>query len=204
MDASELTYLREFNYLCCTKDTSGGGGGPGTTGPTGPSGGGTGPTGAQGLGGTATNTGATGPTGPIGSPVKSFTIYVDYFSGSSIQRVLIHPGLFDPSTGLSAGGTYTTDQSPYLTFYTLPSINLRGLAYNMVAYCNVSGYLANGSWQQIPGINLSPTKVNFTFPEEYGMNINNLVLGNINGGNSTTKSTFPVTDFLGYVTITFM
>ena len=32
MDASELTYLREFNYLCCNSSNNGGGGGEGDDG----------------------------------------------------------------------------------------------------------------------------------------------------------------------------
>jgi hypothetical protein len=175
MDSSELTYMKKYNGNCCNSTGSS----------------------------IVNENGPTGPPGPSGV-VKSYTLYLDYSTPNSISRIYIPPGLFNSESGLSEGGVYDSDQDSNLIFSGLQNISLRSLTYNMTAYINVLGYLANNQWQQIPGVNISATKINLVVTEENTVQINNLTLGNINGGQLNVKSTFPYADFLASVSITFV
>jgi hypothetical protein len=135
---------------------------------------------------------------------ESFTIYVDFSNANSISRVYIPPGLFPDSTGLNKGGIYDSDQESYLVFKELQSITLNGTVHTMVSQFNVIGYLTTGTWQQVPGGNLSSTKINISIPLPNYVKINNFTLGNINGGNFAVKSTFPYPDFLASVTLRYV
>jgi hypothetical protein len=74
----------------------------------------------------------------------------------------------------------------------------------MIAYINVLGYLADDKWKQIPGVNISDTKINLNVTGSNELQINNLILENINGNQLSVKSTFPYDDFLASISITFV
>ena len=174
MDSSELTYMKKYNIELCC----------GTNG---------------------RNIGPTGSPGPSAT-IKSFSIFLGYGSQTGINRIYIPPGLFTIESGLSEGGTYTEDVGPYLVFSNLSSVTFTGLSNTMAAYINVLGYLSNNQWQQIPGVNIGSgaTKINFYVTESNALLITNLILGNINGGQTISTSTFPFEGFLGCITITFI
>jgi hypothetical protein len=74
----------------------------------------------------------------------------------------------------------------------------------MIAYINVLGYLVNNTWKQIPGVNISDDKINLIVTGSNELQITDLILGNINGGQLNVKSTFPYTGFLASLSITFV
>ena len=141
-------------------------GGPtGNTGPTGPTGetGPSGPTGATGAESTVTgptgNTGATGPTGPTGETgpagaLTFFSLYLRYTSGGQLDQLYIPPGLFNVGSGLSAGGTFTSNQGTDLVFTGGTSISMQNTTYNQLSMINgVSWQNLGTEWINIPNTN---------------------------------------------------
>ena len=220
MDASELTFLRQYNAIigCCPSaepcGCTGGGGGPGGPGPTGPTGpyggppGDIGPTGPTGEYGPTGETGPTGPTGEVGptGPValqKYFTMYVSYDTAVAISSVYIPPGLYGPlaDPNLQLGGVFTDNVGSDLIFRDAPvppavigpglfNITMNNLTFPIMTGFQGIGWIASGIWQVIPVQYYGVNKLTFYIPSDYSINLNNLILGNINGGYLGTSGTY--------------
>jgi hypothetical protein len=57
----------------------------------------------------------------------------------------------------------------------------------MISGIHVSGYVAAGQWQPIPGANISATKVYYASASDYNVSLKGLGLANINGANTAVK-----------------
>ena len=127
----------------------------GPTGPTGPTGstgstGATGPTGAHGSTGDAGPTGETGPAGVL----TFFSVRLRYTTGGQLDQVYIPPGMFNAGSGLSAGGTFTTNQGTNLTFTGGTTLGLQNTEYNQLGAINgISWQNLGTEWAVIPGVN---------------------------------------------------
>jgi hypothetical protein len=166
MNSGELTRIQLANRLNCASMQI-------SIGPTGP-------------------TGSYGGTGPTGSPAptiglaKSFTIFVDYSTQSTISRVSIPAGLFTNPT-LSAGGVFTADVGTDLVFVGLDNITCGNTTYAFVTDMAVSGYISSSQWIPIPGGNIGPTKTYYSITADNSVQLRGLNLTNINGANVATR-----------------
>ncbi len=129
----------------------------------------TGPTGPTGIPGAASNTGATGPTGAASSvtgprgptgytgpagTLTFFQMYLHYTVSGQLDEVYIPPGMFNVASGLSAGGTFTTNQGSNLTFTGGQTIGLQNIEYNSLVMVNgISWQNLGTEWVTIPGVN---------------------------------------------------
>lgn len=161
----------------------------GATGSTGP----TGFTGYTGPGGTASNTGATGYTGPTGdASTKIFTLYLDYSSTSALSRLYIPPG-FSTHPSLSAGGIYIADIPGALQFYGTTNITIYNTAYPFPVALNATGYVgstaATAAWQPTFGGNLGGSAIGWQLTTYNLLELKNITLPRINGGNLNFKPT---------------
>jgi hypothetical protein len=130
----------------------------GRTGPTGPTGttgstGGEGPTGAAGETGPTGDAGPTGETGPAGV-LTFFSVRLRYTTGGQLDQVYIPPGMFNAGSGLSAGGTFTTNQGTNLTFTGGTTLGIQNAEYNQLGAINgISWQNLGTEWAVIPGVN---------------------------------------------------
>jgi hypothetical protein len=129
----------------------------------------TGSTGPTGIPGAASNTGATGPTGaassvtgPAGSTgytgpagtLTFFQMYLHYTTGGALDEIYVPPGMFSAASGLSAGGTFTSNQGTDLTFTGGQTIGLQNTEYNSLVMVNgISWQNLGTEWVTIPGVN---------------------------------------------------
>lgn len=195
MDSSELLRIRLANRLVCASQQI-------AIGPTGP-------TGAAGSGGGGGGvTGSTGPTGPENAGgVKSYTIFIDFASGGTISSVYIPPGLFSPSAvgGLSAGGTFTADESPDLVFLGLNQITMNRTANPFIIGMLASGYYASGQWNPIAGGNIGNTKVYFRTSTNFSAVLQNVSTTLLTGGNTAVRPSGTTADgFLATITLFYL
>ena len=154
----------------------------------------------------ATGAGATGPTGSEGPPYagKSFTIYLDYSSATSISRVYVPPGLFT-NPALASGGVFTGDVGTDLVFYGQQRVILNNTTYPIMNSFAVAGYISIGSWVPVPGGNIGNTKVYYSMTDDYSVTLNGMGLTYINGGNTSVKPTSGLlTGFLATVTLNYI
>jgi hypothetical protein len=188
----------------------------GRTGPTGPTGaastvtgptGRTGPTGFTGPAGDVANTGATGPTGadssvtgpagptgytgPAGT-LTFFQIYIRYTVGGNIDELYIPPGMFNVASGLSAGGTFTTNQGTNLTFTGGQTIGMQNTQYNSIVMVGGISWQNFGTeWATIAGVNFGPGKINVKQINNYTYTIQNLSTTNT-GAFTANLATFGI------------
>jgi hypothetical protein len=117
----------------------------------------------------------------------------------------VPPGLFTSNPTLAAGGTFTNNVSTDLVFYGLDSVTMVDTTWAMINGVLVSGYVAAGAWQPIPGANIGPTKVYYSSASDYNVSLNGLGLANINGANTAIKpSTGVASGFLATVTLFYI
>jgi len=200
-------------------------GGTGATGPTGvastvtgPSGGtgATGPTGRTGPTGTdSTVTGPTGPTGPTGNigttgttgpagALKSFTMYLDFSSGTAISRIYIPPGM-STTPSLAAGGIFTSDVGSDLVFLGTTNISITNTFYEFPIGLNATGYSTSLYWQPSAQSNLGGAGVTWQNTADNKLDIKGATPGRLNGGNTSNRpSSGLLSGWLATLTIYFL
>jgi hypothetical protein len=136
--------------------------------------------------------------------MKMFTVFLDYSAGSAISQVQLPPGLMaDPS--LIGGGTFTADVSGNLTFLGLSSLTLQNTSFPFLVGMQISGYIASGAWIPMPATYISPTQTHYEITADYSVQFVNMVLGNINGGNTANRPGAGVTaGYLVALTLFYM
>jgi hypothetical protein len=174
----------------------------GDTGPTGP----TGPTGATGLAGENGDTGPTGPTGmtgPIGSS-KSYTIYLDFSSGTEISRIYIPPGM-STTPSLAGGGVFTANVSTDLIFKDTTNISITNITYPFATGLSATGFSASSSWVPTPQSNLGGSGVSWQSTTDNLLSITNASPGRLNGGNTAVRpSSGILSGWLATITIYYL
>jgi len=199
-------------------------GNTGTTGPTGSTGaastvtGPTGPTGATGPTGTTGPTGATGPTGcsgptgdtgttgttgPAGA-LKSFTMYLDFSSGTAISRIYIPPGM-STTPSLAAGGTFSADVGSDLVFLGTTNISITNTFYAFPIGLNATGYSTSLYWQPTAQSNLGGSGVTWQNTADNKLDIKGATPARLNGANTANRpSSGLLSGWLATVTIYFL
>ena len=173
--------------------------GTGPTGPTGTPSSVTGPTGSTGSRGTGT----TGPTGPAGA-LKSFTIYLDYSSGTVISRIYLPPGM-STAASLAAGGTFTSDVGTDLVFAGTTNITIADTLYPYAIGLNATGYSASSYWQATAQSSLGGSGVGWQNTSDYTLRLVNATPARLNGNNiSIYPSTGVLAGWLATITIYFL
>jgi hypothetical protein len=174
MDCNELLRRQLANRLVCQSQQI-------AIGPTG----GTGPLGL---------TGPTGPPASRSSITQYYTIFIDYSTQATINRVSIPAGLFTNPL-LSAGGVFTANVGTDLIFLDpatgagLDNITCANTTHEFVINIAASGYITSGQWVPIPGGNLGPTRTSYTVSADNSVQIKGLNLTNINGANISVRPT---------------
>ena len=166
-------------------------GATGITGPSGPIG--TGPTGATGSGGTGPTgptgrtgpTGTTGTTGPAGA-LKSFTMYLDFSSGSAISRIYLPPGM-STTPSLAAGGTFTGDVGSDLVFFGTTNISITNTFYAFPIGLSATGYSTSLYWQPTAQSSLGGAGVTWQNTADNTLNIKGATPARLNGANTANK-----------------
>jgi len=173
--------------------------GTGPTGPTGAASSVTGPTGSTGPRGT----GSTGSTGPAGA-LKSFTIYLDFSSGTVISRVYLPPGM-STAPALAAGGTFTSDVGTDLVFTGTTSITITNTAYPFAIGLNATGYSVSNYWQPTAQSSLGGSGVGWQNTTDYTLRLINATPARLNGNNvSVYPSTGVLSGWLATITVYFL
>ena len=171
------------------------------TGPTGPTGlGATGPTGATGRTGP---TGTTGTTGPAGA-LKSFTMYLDFSSGSAISRIYLPPGL-STTPSLAAGGTFTGNVGSDLVFFGTTNISITNTLYAFPIGLSATGYSTSLYWQPTAQASLGGSGVGWQNTADNLLNIVNATPARLNGNNTANRpSSGLLSGWLATLTIYFL
>jgi hypothetical protein len=176
--------------------------GPLGTGPTGVTGstGAIGPTGYTGNTGTAGETGTTGPAGAL----KSFTMYLDFSSGTAISRIYIPPGM-STSPSISAGGTFTSDVGSDLVFLGTTNISIANTFYAFPIGLNATGYSTSLYWQPTAQSSLGGSGVTWQNTADNQLSIKGATPSRLNGGNTSNRpSSGLLSGWLATVTIYFL
>jgi hypothetical protein len=176
--------------------------GPPSTGPTGPTGitGNTGPTGPTG------RTGPTGPTGSTGSEgaLKSFTMYLDFSSGTAISRIYIPPGMLT-TPSLAAGGIFTSDVGSDLVFLGTTNISMTNTYYAFPIGLNATGYSTSLYWQPTAQSSLGGSGVTWQNTADYTLSIKGASPARLNGNNTANRpSSGILSGWLATLTIYFL
>jgi hypothetical protein len=132
-------------------------------------------------------TGATGPAGVL----TFYPIYIHYTTGGLIDQLSIPPGLFNLASGLSAGGTFTSDQGTDLTFTGGTQIGMQNTSFNQLSMISgVSWQNLGTEWVNIPGTNFGTAgKIVVKQTADYIYSINGLTTTNT-GAYVATSATF--------------
>lgn len=174
--------------------------GTGSTGPTGV--GPTGETGPTGVGGTG-ETGPTGDTGPSGS-LKSFTIYLDFSSGTAISRIYLPPGM-STTPSLAAGGIFTANESTDLIFLGTTNITITNTTYAFPIGLSATGYSTSLYWQPSSQANLGGSGITWQNTADYNLILKGVTPGRLNGNNTANyPSSGVLSGWLATLTIYFL
>jgi len=178
--------------------------GPVGTGPTGPTGlGGTGATGPTGPTGSTGNTGTTGTTGPAGA-LKSFTMYLDFSSGTAISRIYIPPGM-STTPSLAAGGIFTGDVASDLVFLGTTNISITNTLYAFPIGLNATGYSTSLYWQPTAQSTLGGSGVTWQNTADNKLDIKGATPARLNGANTANRpSSGLLSGWLATLTIYFL
>ena len=156
---------------------------------------------------------------PVQTPViKSFTIFLDYSSGTAISSVYIPPGLYSSTAypSLILGGTFTNDVGTDLVFIGGTSIQLQNTAYAFVTTISASGcirYTRAGTppvytpkWQSVAAVNFTPVGgIYYLITSPNMIKIQGLELAALNGGNLSSYTTEgPGAGFLASITLFYI
>jgi len=177
----------------------------GTTGRTGPTGftgptGVIGPTGPTGPTGT---TGTTGTTGPAGA-LKSFTMYLDFSSGTAISRIYIPPGM-STTPSLAAGGIFSGDVGSDLVFLGTTNISITNTVYAFPIGLNATGYSTSLYWQPTAQSNLGGAGVTWQNTADNKLDIKGATPARLNGANTANRpSSGLLSGWLATLTIYFL
>ena len=183
----------------------------GITGPTGPTGntGETGPTGNTGDTGNTGPTGPTGRTGPTGNTgsegaLKSFTMYLDFSSGTAISRIYIPPGM-STNASLAAGGIFTSDVGSDLVFLGSTNISITNTYYAFPIGLNATGYSTSLYWQPTAQSSLGGSGVTWQNTSDYTLSIKGATPSRLNGNNTANRpSSGLLSGWLATLTIYFL
>ena len=150
--------------------------------------------------------------------IKSFTIFLDYSSGTSIISVYIPPGLFGPAAdpSLLLGGTFSNDVGTDLVFIGGTSIQLQNTTYAFVNTISASGCIRSTTagnppvyipkWQSVAAVNITPVGgIYYLITSPNMIKIQGLELGALNGGNLSSYTTNgPGAGFLASITLFYI
>ena len=155
---------------------------------------------------------------PVQTPVqKSFTIFLDYSTGTSISSVYIPPGLYgstaDPS--LILGGTFTNDVGTDLVFLGGTSVELQNTAYAFVTTITAAGCIRSTNlnppgfipkWQSVAAVNLTPVGgIYYLITSPNMIKVQGLELTALNGSNLSLRTTDgPGAGFLACITLFYI
>lgn len=150
--------------------------------------------------------------------LKSFTIFMNYITGTAISSVYIPPGLFGPNADetLQLGGTFNDDVGTDLVFYGGTTIALKNTTYSFVNSMAAAGCVQSiqginpptfiAKWQPVPSVNMNSIGgVYYSITAPYSITLAGLQLSSLNGSNlSLTTTSGPGAGFLASLTLFYI
>jgi hypothetical protein len=120
-------------------------------------------------------------------------MYLHYTAGGQLDEVYVPPGMFSVASGLSAGGTFTSNQGSTLTFTGGTVIGMQQLEYNALVMVNgISWQNLGTEWVTIPGVNFGGSgKIQIKQTNNYTYTIQGLTTTNT-GAYVASSATFGV------------
>jgi len=171
----------------------------GLAGPTGS----TGETGPTGENGDTGPTGPTGVTGPVGSS-KSYTIYLDFSSGTAISSIYLPPGM-STTPSLADGGVFTDNVGTDLVFKDTTNISITNITYPFATGLSATGFSASSSWAPTPQSSLGGSGVSWQNTMDNMLSITGASAGRLNGGNTAVRPVSGVlSGWLATITIYYL